>query len=110
MPGMVTTIRRHAKPHLYIDEWMAAKDLNNTQVANRIGVARETVFRWRREQHRLTPDKLAQLASALNIEPSQLWQLPPPKGRADLNAIAKDLDDDQREAIELMVRRLAQKH
>src|SRR5262245_58290340 len=32
--------------------------------------------RWRHEQHRLNPDKIATLASVLGIEPEDLWRSP----------------------------------
>lgn len=76
---MVTRIRgRIKRQHLYIEEWMAYRGLNDERLAGRLGVARETVTRYRSQQHRLNPDKIWAIAAALDIEPQQLWELPPP--------------------------------
>lgn len=74
---MATRIHRPVRGHLYIEEHMEAKGLSVETVANRVGVVRQTVFKWIREQHRLDPAKIAQLASALGLEhPEQLWRPP----------------------------------
>lgn len=82
---MVTRIRgrRQAlqQPHLYIAEWMAYRGLTDERLAGRLGVARETVTRYRNQQHRLNPAKIAAIAAALDIKPAQLWEPPPPEGR-----------------------------
>jgi plasmid maintenance system antidote protein VapI len=101
---MVTTIRKGTRPHLYIEEWMQYKGVSDTVLANRLGRARETIYRWRKDQRKLTPEKQADLAEALGIEPGDFWQ---PPGRPDLNALARDLDDEQHETVQIMVRRLA---
>jgi transcriptional regulator with XRE-family HTH domain len=59
---------------------MEARGLSDEKIANRIGVARETVTRWRNQQHRLNPDKIAALAAALDCKPEALWQPPHPEG------------------------------
>lgn len=80
---MATRIRKSARGHLYIEEHIAAKDLSIQTIANRIGVVRQTVFRWIEEQHRLDPGKIAQLAEALGLEhPEELWH-PPGYSRLD---------------------------
>jgi len=60
--------------YLYIDEWFERRGVNDEKVANRIGVTRSAVFKWRKEQDRLSPEKMAQLAAALDIEPAELWR------------------------------------
>lgn len=84
-------IRRGARPHLYIEEWFRERGLNDEKVGNRIGVDRATVFRWRKEQHRLNPEKIAALAEALDLEPQELWR---PPTRPSLDALVKDSSDD----------------
>jgi transcriptional regulator with XRE-family HTH domain len=88
---MVTRIRRGGRQHLYIEEWMAERGLSDERLAGRLGVARETVTRWRGQQHRLNPDKIAALASALDMEPQELWH---PPGRPSLDALVKHSPDD----------------
>lgn len=56
---------------------MDAKEVSDERAGNRLGVARETVFRWRTEQHRLNPEKIAGLAEALGIDPEDFWSVPP---------------------------------
>ena len=100
--GMVTRIRRGARPHLYITEWFEHRGLNDEKVGNRLGVARETVFRWRKEQHRLNPEKIAGLASALDCEPSELWR---PPGQPSLDGLVKGAPEElQAMAVDIVKR------
>lgn len=84
-------IRRGARGHLYIEEWFQERGLNDEKVGNRIGVDRATVFRWRKEQHRLNPEKIATLAAALDVEPEDLWR---PPARRSLDALVKNSSDE----------------
>jgi transcriptional regulator with XRE-family HTH domain len=104
--GMVTRIRQGARPHLYITEWRELRGLSVEQLAGRVGVARETVWRWETQQHRLNPDKIAQLASSLDIEPEELWRRPQ---RQSLDALLKDATDAEHETAFDIVRRLARR-
>src|SRR6185295_5294224 len=92
---MVTKIRGRAagrrSHHLYIEEWMAQRGLNDEKVANRLSVARETVTRWRGQQHRLNPEKIAALAAALDLEPEELWR---PPSRPSVDALLKNAPDE----------------
>ena len=97
---MVTKIRAKARGHLYIDEWFEHLDVTDERVSNRIGVARETVTRWRGQQHRLNPQKIAALASALNLEPIQLWS---PPTRPSVDAMLSGATDDIRQRAAEMV-------
>lgn len=94
--GMATDrIRKGARAHLYIDEWYAVKDMNDEKVANRLDRNRTTIFRWRTEQHRLNPQKIAELAYALDITPRQLFERPPgPEDRPSLDEMVKDAPDN----------------
>jgi transcriptional regulator with XRE-family HTH domain len=92
---MVTKIRARSgrRRYLYLAEWMAERGFSDEKLANRVGVERATVTRWRNEQHRLNPEKIAVLADALNVPPSQLWH-PPDPARPSIDAMLKDAPDD----------------
>ena len=98
----VQTIRKSARRHLYIEEWMADRGLSDEKLANRLEVARETVTRWRGQQHRLNPDKIAAIAKALDCEPEDLWR---PPSRPSLDAIVKGAEPDFHEYIVDMVKK-----
>lgn len=97
---MVTRIGRRQKAHLYIQEWTEVRGLSDETLADRIGVARQTVYRWRTEQHRLDPPKIASLAAALDLEPEELFR---PPSRPSLDAKIKTLSDEEaKEAAEML--------
>lgn len=91
-PTMATRIRKGARAHLYIREWMEHRGLSDETLGNRLETSRTTVFRWRKEQHRLDPGKIAQIASALDCEPEELWR---PPGRISIDAMLKDAPDEE---------------
>lgn len=103
---MVTKIRKGIRPHLYIKEWMDDRDLSDEKVAARLEVARETVWRWRTEQHRLNPTKLSALATAIGIQPQDFWR---PPSRPSVDELLRDepIETIQRAAdvVRIMVRK-----
>ncbi|MFL5047658.1 MAG: helix-turn-helix transcriptional regulator [Xanthobacteraceae bacterium] len=103
---MATPIGRRRRSHLYIAEWMEQRGLSDERLANRVGVARQTVYRWRVEQWRLDPDKIAVLASALDLQPEDLWR---PPSRPSLDAMVKDVPEELRKTAADIVRRLVGK-
>lgn len=103
---MATRIGRRQRAHLYIEEWLADRGLSDEKVANRIGVARETVWKWRTQQHRLNPEKIAVLAQALDIEPEDLYR---PPSRPSIDAVTKGLPDDIHGDVLEFARRLAKR-
>lgn len=72
---------------------MAERGFSDQKLADALGVARETVTRYREQQHRLNPQKMAALADALDLEPEQLWR-PPAPNRPSLDRMLKDAPDD----------------
>lgn len=74
---MVTRIGRLKEAHLYLAEWREHLRLRLDDVAGRLGVARNTVWRWENEQKRLDPYKIKAYANALGLEPEDLWRPPP---------------------------------
>lgn len=73
---------------------MEERGLSDEKLAKKLGVARETVTRWRNQQHRLNPDKIAAIAGALDLEPSQLFSPPAPSNRPSIDALLRDASDD----------------
>jgi transcriptional regulator with XRE-family HTH domain len=103
---MVTEIRHGARPHLYIDEWMTERGVSLDKMAGRIGVARNTIWRWKTEQHRLNPEKIAALATALDLQPEDLWR---PPGRQSIDAVLAESPDDLYATAFDIVTRLAKR-
>lgn len=88
-------IRKGAKPHLYIKEWMDHLHVSDDDMAGRLEVAsRTTVWKRYTEQHRLDLGKIQQFADALGIHINQLYY---PPGVRSLDAIAADASPEQRE-------------
>lgn len=100
---MVTKIRKGSRRHLYLDEHMAERGLNDEKLAGRLDVSRETVTRWRNQQHRLNPDKIAAIAKALDREPEELWRLPT---NTSLDAMVKNAPESVQDMAVDIVRRL----
>ena len=102
---MVTErIRKGARIHLYIKEWMDHLGVSDETMAGRLGVARETVWRRYSEQNRLNPEKIAEFADALGME--EVTQLYFPPLVPSLDAIATGASSEQREMIADVVRRV----
>lgn len=79
---------------------MAERGLNDESLGNRMGKSRVTVWRWRTEQHRLNPQKIAELAHALGLEPEGLWR---PPSRPSVDAALKGASDEMvKKAVEVI--------
>lgn len=93
----MATIRRGARLHYYIKEWIEHLGLTDDQVASRMGLSsRSSVWKLYTQQHRLTPDKVARIADALERDPKEL--LFPPT-IPSLDALADEATPEQRAAI-----------
>jgi transcriptional regulator with XRE-family HTH domain len=92
---MVTRIRAKSarRQHLYIAEWMKERGLSDERLAGRLGVDRVTITRYRTQQHRLNPDKIAAIAMALDVPPESLWR-PPAANRPSIDVLLKDAPDE----------------
>lgn len=101
--GMATRIGRRQAAHLYIKEWLDYRGLSDEKAAGRLGVARETVWKWRTQPRRLTRDKIASLAVILDIEPEELYR---PPNRPSLDAMVKDQPEEVQKMAADIVRRL----
>jgi DNA-binding XRE family transcriptional regulator len=102
---MVTNIRRGARPHLYLREHRKARGLSAEYMAGRLDMERESLLRLEREARtRCTPDKQAQYADALGIEPAALWR--PPGGISVDSMLAEAPADFRDMIVETVKRRL----
>ena len=102
---MVTRIRKGATPHLYISEHMADKGLSDAKLGARMAVSATTVWRWKNEQWRLRPAKIAALAYHIGLDRWEDLTLPP--GRESIDATLKDAPENVYEAVRDMARKLA---
>lgn len=104
---MVTQIRKGARTHLYIDEWIELKELSYEIIGGRLGVSRTTVWRWAKEQWRLDPGKMAALADAMSLNSAQdLYRRPE---RQSIDALVENAPDATYEAILDVAKRLTQR-
>jgi transcriptional regulator with XRE-family HTH domain len=88
---MVTGHPPKRRLHLFIKEHMDDKDISDEKMAKEIGTNRETIWRRRTEQHRLNPQKIAEIAGVLGITPEELHR---PPGVKSIDALLKDADKD----------------
>jgi transcriptional regulator with XRE-family HTH domain len=101
---MDTTIYAKRRGHLFIAEWMQARNVTDEKLANRLGVDRVTVTRWRNQQHRLNPGKIAALAIAMGLEPEELFR--PPSARPSLDLLLRDAPAELQDTAADIVKRL----
>jgi transcriptional regulator with XRE-family HTH domain len=101
---MVKRTKKPAKLRIYVEEWMENRGLNDAALGRLMGVSATTVWRWRNEQHRLDPEKIAAIADALGLEDARdLFRPPARPGIPDLDV----LGDDDYGTIRELARRLA---
>ena len=101
---MATTIYGKRRGHLFVAEWMEARNLTDEKLANRLGVDRVTVTRWRNKQHRLNPEKIAAISAALDLEPEELFR--PPSARPSLDVLLRDAPAELQDTAADIVKRL----
>jgi transcriptional regulator with XRE-family HTH domain len=105
--GMVTRIRQSARRRLFLKEHREAKGLSAQQMADRLDITRESLYRQEREAWRVNSDKQVEWAAALGIEPESLWRLPrAPDDPPSLDEMIRDAPKDVREMAADIVRRL----
>ncbi len=92
-------------PYLYIKEHMVARGLSDEDIAERIGVLPNAVWKRYTAQSRLTPFKIKQLADAIGIHPSELNY---PPDVPSLDALADKVSPRRRAEMADIIKRLAQ--
>jgi transcriptional regulator with XRE-family HTH domain len=101
-------IRKGARPHVYLREWRKYKALRAPDMADRLGIERESYYRLERNPFTLSVAELVELADALGIDHRSLWGPPPEPGtipRVSLDAIVEGTPDAQVEGLADMLRR-----
>lgn len=101
--GMVTRIHKTVRGKLFLKEHRKAKGLSGEQVAGRLGIDRQSVYRTEADSSRLNVTKQLQWADALGVEPEDLWR---PPGRSSLDGMVRDAPPDIQAMAEDIVRRL----
>jgi transcriptional regulator with XRE-family HTH domain len=89
-------------------EWRKYKNIRAPDMAERLGIERESYYRLERNPGTLSIAELSELADALGVDPRRLWTLPPPPGlrpRVSLDEIVSDTPDSQVEGLADMLRR-----
>lgn len=104
--GMETDDNGRPQLHYFIKEWMDERGISDDEMGEKMGVARETVYRRRTEQKRLSPSKVAEFAYHLGIEVSELQYRP---GVPSLDALARDASIEQRKMAADIIQRLMSK-
>jgi transcriptional regulator with XRE-family HTH domain len=66
----------HSPGPIFLTEWMLAKGISDSEMAERLGEHRATIGKWQRYPTRLDPLKIARVAAVLGIWPPQLWVHP----------------------------------
>lgn len=103
---MVTKIYK-SRRRLFLKEHREAQGVSAEQMAGRIGIERESVYRLEREAlTRLNAEKQAAYAAALDIEPEDLWR---PPGMPSLDGLVARAPDDLKAMAVDIVRRLVAK-
>lgn len=110
---MVTHIGGRGRSRVFLDEWIARKELSNADIARRLDVDRATVGKWRAKAQRLRLEQLRALADALDISFNDLFHLPPPQDapppRPSVDAMMKDMPPDMQDAVIDLARRLSRR-
>lgn len=102
--GMVTRIHGRRPRRLFLKEHREAKGVSAEQMAGRLGIERESVYRLEREaMTRASPEKQAAYAEALDIAPEALWS---PPGTPSLDAEVSGAPEEIRLMALDIVRRL----
>ena len=66
------------RPRLHLREWRKLRGFTQLELATRAGMDRDSIILYERPAHRPPwPRTVAKLALVLDVEPNQLWSLPP---------------------------------
>lgn len=101
--GMVTRPKQRVRRRLFLKEHRKAKEVSASEMGERLGIERESVYRLERNYSGVSSEKQADYAHALGLEPEDLWR---PPGEPSLDAIVSQAPDDMKVMAADIVRRL----
>ena len=87
------------KDQLFIKDWMDHLEVSDQELGDRLGHPRVTIWRWHKEQRRLSPNKIKEIAAGLRIPVDNLYRRP---GEISLDAIIKEAPELLEEAADLL--------
>lgn len=102
-------VTRHQKRRLYLTEHREAYQkkhpgVSPEDIAKKLGVTRESMYRQEREPWRVNSDKQAKWADALETDPEALWRLP---GAVSIDAMIHNKPQEfQQMAADIVLRLL----
>lgn len=107
---MATNTHNRFRMRLFPKEHREARGISATQMADYLGIERESIYRLEREWlTRMTPEKQLQYTELLEIDPRELWQLPGELPSLDV-MLDKIPDDKTKKMIVEVVLRLLADH
>lgn len=65
------------RPRIHFGEWLDYFGYEDSEFVELLGITRQSVWRYRREPNRLSPDVMVRIGEILGIHPEQLWHSPP---------------------------------
>ena len=105
--AVVTSAHMRSRRRLFLKEHREARHVSAEEMARRLGIERESVYRLEREAlTRLSAGKQIAYADALGIEPAALWR---PPGAISLDALVSNAPEDIQAMAADIVRRLVGK-
>lgn len=103
---MVTRIHKSTPGRLFLKEHRVAHKVSAEDMAGRLGIERESVYRVERGPLRLRAKWQGEYAHALDIDPRELWN---PPGVRSLDAMIEKAPDEVRAMAVDIVMRLVQR-
>jgi len=101
VPGMVTR-KKPPLRRLYLKEHREARQVSASEMAERLGIERESVYRLEKKYWGVSSQKQAAYAAALGIEPQELWRRPEDPS---LDQIIAGAPEDIQQSIEVIIRK-----
>jgi transcriptional regulator with XRE-family HTH domain len=94
-------VTRGKPQHFFLREWRQFMGTKAIEIADALGIERESYYRLERETWRINVDQVPVIAKTLGIRPDQLWFHPPtPDAKQavsldDLPGVAADFTSDK---------------